>query len=191
MNELVVFVWAAVLVALWVALVTSPRWFFRSLGRHRLWELHDSLNDDIREGFLPQHPAVLGLRRKVGVAISDVTKMRLLDALIFRRLRAGLSPEAIALLDAEPSDEGLGEKERQRLREHEHRFELLLMASLLLGSWTGLAIILERYVQESVRSRGRVSPMRIVESVAESALGRKTREGAEEATHCFAGFSRS
>lgn len=185
MGALLIILWAAVLVMLSLALVTAPRWCFRSRARHRLWVLRDSLVDEVLSGTLPAAPAVLSLQRDIEVAIECVTKMRLLDVEVFRRLLRGVSNEARTAFGRSPRDrDGLGEADVSRLQVYEARLWVLVLGSLLVGSWFGVAIIGRAYLAAAVRgSRSGVGDA--VQKASETRLGKEFKKAARDATRRF------
>jgi len=94
-----VLIWAAIFVTIVVALFTVPRWFARSLHRHRFWRLRDEIADDVLTGVLPgDHPAVQQLRSRVRRVIDTSSGVTLLSGLVFHRWATQLSTEARAEL---------------------------------------------------------------------------------------------
>src|SRR5580692_11310833 len=89
-----------VLVGLWAACMLGPRWFARSLHRHRMWRLRDDLVDDVIAGRLPRdHDAVRHLLSRMEDTLRLGPNVTLSDVLIFHRHLAKLSPFARRLVE--------------------------------------------------------------------------------------------
>lgn len=130
------------------AVVTLPRWFARSLYRHRLWRFRDQLADDILSERLPRHPAVLDLFASANVAIREVNNVSLVHLFAFRRHRARLSAEARAALTraaADPHLDGLNPVQAARVERCRAHLVDLVAGTLLLGSWAGVLTVLALY----------------------------------------------
>jgi hypothetical protein len=133
-------------VVMFEAIIKAPRWFARSLHRHRLWHLRDAIVDDILGGVLSPHPAVFAFLDKVETVIENADRFTYLDIALFGRLRAGLSPQARGLSDAK-ADRGedwppLSRDDKICLAAYEGRFDLLLSGLVLIGSWSGVFKVL-------------------------------------------------
>lgn len=171
---------SAVLVALFVALWAAPRWCFRSLARYRLWELRDSVVDDILDGKLPaDDEAVVKLRRDIDRALKYVTKMSLLDVLLIQQI-VGVAHTA----SERPSLDAMNDRQRNRIERHRERLGLALFASLLLGSWLGVAVGAWSFLKAGLSGEGRGTLREAAEVASKSWLGRRTVEGATKATNC-------
>lgn len=185
MAVLVIIVWAGVVVALFVGLLTAPRWCFRSLARHRLWALRDRLVDDVLADRLPgDNNQVADLRRQLEVAILHVTKMRLIDVFVFGLLHD--RRPSVSGHDGSGHSSKLTDHEEERLRKHQDRFHFLLLSSLLLGSWVGLALAGAYLVSRLGPAGGkRRSWRQAVERASRTRFGRRTARGAFLASSCY------
>jgi hypothetical protein len=138
---LIVFLIVGPLVA-YLVVLTLPKWLARSLHGHRMWRLRDAVVDDALRGQLPRdHKAVQQLLRFMDAALHD-ERATLLDMYIVRR---ACSPELLAATQKQgfgcPLD-GLSANERKLVEDYRTRFMTLLVGSMLLGSWFGIAHIL-------------------------------------------------
>jgi len=129
-----------------VALVTTPRWFARSLHRHRIWRLRDSLVNAMLEDMLPmKHPAVRRLLGHMDFCLANESKVRAIDFAVFRWAFDGISPlakEEIARKSAMPPTDDMSDDQRALLTTYSERYKTLLAGSVLLGSWFGIATVL-------------------------------------------------
>ncbi len=175
MAALLMVLWAGVLVVLFIAVLTAPRWCLRSLARHRLWELRDKLMDDVLDRRLDRDDKqVVHLLGRIENAISHVTNMTLLELLVFARLydRSGLEVPAAT------------EYRADLLRRREDRFRYLLMSSLFLGSWIGIGLTSLSYLRLRLQRGSRGVKRAAVERAAGTWLGRRTSRGAFLASNC-------
>lgn len=179
---LLMLAWAALLVVLLFAVLTVPRWCFRSAVRYHLWNLRDALVDNILDEQLPPHPAVMDTLKDIEVGIRHVAKMRLAEAVIFFWLASGLSEEAEAALHRVPvSMEGLNEQQQETLVYYRERWQGLMAQSLISGSWFGVFFIVTHFFRR--RRAGAVGTRlrQAVEATAQSPLGDRTRDAARVA----------
>jgi hypothetical protein len=174
---LIMLMWGATLVALCAVVLTAPKWCFRSLARYRLWGLWDEIDDDVVGGRLPAE-AVVELRHALRRSIKQVSKMRLLEALLFYRLAYQGSPAP------RDSPSGLTEPQRERLRRHEEQHGLFLLSALLLGSWIGVAVALWTFLAVSVRGHSRGSMGETAKAASKTAFGARALQGAMKAASC-------
>lgn len=163
---------SACLVALLWSFATAPRWFARSIHRYRLWELRDSLVDDILDGRLPcSHPAVKQLRSITEFAVAS--NIRHLDLIISAWAQRPLSSQTQEWLREESAllaPDGLTDEQAGCVLAYQSQFLKLVVGSLLLGSWIGLievfrAIPRARSLDRATRAaeppaREQASPMR-------------------------------
>jgi len=167
---------AGVFVGLFFAVLGVPRWCFRSLARHRLWELRDRLVDDVLDRRLDaDDEQVVALRERIENAIGHVTKMTAIEMLMFSRLydRSGL-----AVPDRTRSKDPL-------LRQHEDRFRFLLTSPLILGSWIGVLATTMSFLFVRGRSGTPLGAKKAaVETAGQTRLGRYTIRAALQATNC-------
>lgn len=199
---LVVLAWAVLFTALCGAVVTAPRWYLRNLSRYRLWRLRDALVDDIFDGTLPRHPAVLNLKENIEMAIRHVTKLRLIDVLFLSRLGSNLSPEAQELMVKRRSvrvpevnfdeiDRRFGPEAAKILANYEAVYRLQVFGALMLGSWLGVARVattagrLALTGEWRAERRDETSGVRhaTMAAASETRLGRQTWRAAEKAAH--------
>jgi hypothetical protein len=132
-----------VLICLWAGCVFGPRWFARSLHRHRMWALRDALVDDVIYGRLPRdHDAVRQLVKNMDTTLRLGLDFTLSDALIFSRQLRKIEPSAQRFLmeDKCPLD-GLTSQQRALIKKYNENFGLLIVGLLLLGSWFGLICV--------------------------------------------------
>jgi hypothetical protein len=135
-------------VALFVALLRLPKWFARSLGRHRLWRLRDVIVHDMVVGELPvDHPAVLQLARRADLAARDGLSVTLLDVVALdrglRSVDSSVRKKAIHSVKLCPTT-GLTEEQHDLVSQYREELELYLAGFLILGSWYGLLQIAKR-----------------------------------------------
>jgi len=130
--------------AAYVVVLTLPRWFARSLHGHRMWRLRDALVDEILDGRLaPEHDAVRHLVAMMDGVLHD-RHATLMDVYVVRWACRDADPAFLAANDnvgLRCSLDGLNETERQRVEAYRERFQVLLVGSMLLGSWFGIAHI--------------------------------------------------
>jgi len=171
------------------AFVTAPRWFSRSLHRHRLWRLRDGFVDHLMDHDLPQdHPAVRQLRWLMKCALDGGRPgNRALDISVFRWAKRGISPLARQELSTEarlcPLD-GLTPEQQSLLTQYRANFETLVVGMLLLGSFWGTFIVirfLPQVIAEERRNRTVASPSwqeaRQTVRTATDVATRKTKTG--------------
>jgi hypothetical protein len=168
-----------ILVGLWAACVLGPRWFARSLHRHRMWQLRDDLVDDVIVGRLPRdHEAVRHLIKKMDTTLRFGPNVTLSDVLIFNRHFARVSQSARRFVRRPqcPLD-GLTTDQRSSVKKYEREFDLLLVGLLLLGSWLGLIAVIGVFLSLAVRRIAKLwrrplslaSLQRVVGSIARQA----------------------
>lgn len=144
MTNAILVGWSIVVVVLWVALLTMPRWVVRSLGRHRLWRHRDRVVNMILSGHLPDHPAVYALLEDIESAIRMSSDRSLYRNLSAARAIRKLSPDAYQRwkdIVSRPSPKGLTDPELRLLEEYRERLRILHVGTALLGSWLGLVIV--------------------------------------------------
>jgi hypothetical protein len=145
---------------LFLAVISMPRWFTRSLHGHRMWRLRDALADDLIDGHLPrEHPAVQQLYSDVDFAVQNGKRWSMLDIYICRHAMRKMSPELREAVKSETATrplDGLSADEVELLTQYQTRFGVLMAGSLLLGSWLGLATIarfIPRAISETLRQK--------------------------------------
>lgn len=140
-------------VAAYVVILTLPRWFTRSLHRHRIWRLRDVVVDDVLAGELPRdHPAVQHLIGCMGAILRE-KRVTLLNVYIFNHIAKGIDPTLLKAAKKQGLDcplDGLTPEQRERVELYRQRFTTLLVGSMLLGSWFGIAHIV-RFVPAGLR----------------------------------------
>ena len=170
------------LFGLTAAFVTLPRWFARSLHRHRLWRLRDAIVDQIIDGSLPgDHPAVKEIQQRVEDTICVCGKLILLHLWLFHRAskRVGVRPAPRF-----PSLTGLSPEQAELVTQYRQSWDILCTGMVLLGTWVGVGVVMWRLPQalrdaHSTRTSGdRPRPAIGVatDSAALSPLGRRARE---------------
>jgi hypothetical protein len=137
-----------------------PDWFARSLVRHRLWRLRDQIVDDVLAGRLPgTHAAVKELLRRTDWTIRKGTELNMLAfhvwAWVLRRSDEDARKPVLRATPEPASLKGLAEDERERVDQYREHLALLASASVLLGTWVGIATVL-RFVVPAVRRRRRL-----------------------------------
>ena len=143
-----------IVVGLYVAVATLPRWCFGSVWRHCLWALRDELVGDILDGNLPgDHPAVCDLRhawerRRLTQPSSRLIDIVLFDHLILRRV----PPSELLQLEAQPSIDGLSDEEQRLVLRYRERSAVLFGGALVSSSWLGALILLASYLASTPRS---------------------------------------
>jgi hypothetical protein len=130
--------------AAYLVVLTLPKWFARSLHGHRMWRLRDAVVDDVLDGNLPRdHEAVQHLIRIMDGVLHE-KRATLLDVYIVRRACKGVDPAFLSGAQKQglgcPLDR-LSPDERKRVEAYRARFMTLLVGSMLLGSWFGIAHI--------------------------------------------------
>lgn len=143
-NWLIIFLLIVGPLAAYLVVLTLPKWFARSLHGHRIWRLRDAVVDDVLDGNLPRdHQAVQHLVRIMDAVLRE-KRATLLDVYIVRRACRGMDPAFLSASQKQglgcPLD-GLNPDERKRIEEYRERFMTLLVGSMLLGSWFGIAHI--------------------------------------------------
>lgn len=147
MAAVLVTSWAIASASLALSLATLPRWFSRSMHRHRMWRHRDAIVQDILADRLPDHPAVWELlndaERDVRVA-SGITLLRCITA---SRSVERLSPEARRRYAERTQrtsldDRALTAPVRNRIESHRNHQQLLLTELVMLGSWLGVFTVL-------------------------------------------------
>jgi hypothetical protein len=141
---------------LWAAWLLVPRWFARSIHRHRMWTLRDQLVDDIIAGRLPHdHPAVRQLARNIDRALRDGMNITYFDVRVFARRYRRLDSSTRAILDkriARRPTDGLTQDQCKRIKGYETCWELLRVGHLMLGSWLGLAYVSWQFFNLATKS---------------------------------------
>lgn len=143
-NALLILVLIVGSLSAFVVVLTLPRWFARSLHGHRMWRLRDAVVDDVLAGDLSRdNKAVQHLVGSMD-AVLNSRHVALLDVYIIRHVSKRADPALRKLAQKQgfacPLD-GLSAAERQRVEEYRERFLTLLVGSMLLGSWLGIAHI--------------------------------------------------
>ncbi len=146
--------------ALFVALVTMPRWFARSLHGHRLWRLRDELADALIAGRLPQdHEAVQDLLLTAQFAAERGKRWTMIDVYLCWLVMRRMDPESRAALEVQANIPygDLSAAEVELFEGFRERFAVLVTGSMLLGSWVGLATVawfFPRALREVLRDKG-------------------------------------
>jgi hypothetical protein len=135
-------------VGLFFGVLTLPRWFARSIGRHRLWRLRDVIVGKMVIGDLPPgHPAVRQLGKRVDLAARDGLSVTLLNVVALDRGLRSVNPSTRTRLMHSVKlcpTTGLTEEQRELVDTYRRQFELYLAGFLILGSWYGLFQIAKR-----------------------------------------------
>ncbi len=152
-NALLIFVLIAGPLVAYVVVLLLPRWFARSLHRHRMWRLRDTVVDDILAGTIPRdHNAVKQLVSGMDTMLRKKQMITLLDVYTIKWASKGVDPDLLKAKRDEgfrcPLD-GLSRAERERIEAYREEFMTLLVGSVLLGSWFGIAHIV-RFVPAGV-----------------------------------------
>jgi hypothetical protein len=128
----------------YAVVLTLPRWFARSLHGHRLWRLRDALVDQVLDGDLPKnHPAIQQLIATMDAVLDD-KHVSLMDVYIVKWACRDADPafvQAQAKAGLRCPLDGLDAKERELVTWYRERFQVLIVGSMLLGSWFGIAHI--------------------------------------------------
>lgn len=129
---------------LFIGAITLPRWFFRSLHRHRLWELRDAIVDDILADRLPKnHPAVKQLARRAESAARNCKQVSIFDLRVYRYIvdrEPGLEPQIRAMVRTRDLG-GLTADQKELIVNYRDSMLMLLSGTMLLGSWFGLGAV--------------------------------------------------
>lgn len=135
-------------VGLFFGLLTVPRWFARSIARHRLWRLRDVIVGEMVVGELPPaHPAVHQLAKRADLAARDGLSVTLLDVVALDRGLRSVDPSTRIRLRHSVKlcpTAGLTKKQRELVDKYREELELYLAGFLILGSWYGLFQIAKR-----------------------------------------------
>jgi hypothetical protein len=148
MNDLLLTGLVVSAAGLWLSLLTLPRWFVRSMHRHRMWRHRDEIVDEILDGRLPDHPAVWELLNDAERSIHLTDRVTYLRGYMACRSIGTLSPQATARWNdrTRPSSlEGLSATECELLRNHRIHDHQLTVGVVLLGSWVGFFVVLGRF----------------------------------------------
>jgi hypothetical protein len=188
-------------VGAFVGVLTLPRWLARNLGQDRMWRLRDDLVRDllVTEILPKDHPAVKELLWKMDWALCDGRHFTLLHVYLVERYeRRRLDQTYLNKLDSGWKRlDSLEPQQRDALMWYRNAFQTRLVASLLLGSWFGLAQVAWRLpraiaVEKSARKAEAHRPvsLRRIESdvresakraadqvVAETSLGKRLSSG--------------
>jgi hypothetical protein len=191
--NIVEFVVAGLALILTCAMIaTAPRWFSRSLHRHRLWHLRDNFVDDVIAKRLPaDHPAIQQLLWHLRSSLDNGPGNRALDITVFRWAKKSLSPAArqeLATRAGLCSTEGLTPEQMERVKQYREQFETLLVGMLMLGSIWGTLIVV-RFLPSALamalseaktKSAGEASvriPVKATVKTATDSATRSTRAG--------------
>lgn len=144
-NAVLILILVAGPVAAFAVVLTLPRWFSRSLHGHRMWRLRDTVVDDVLTGKLPQdHEAVSHLIQVMDMVLHE-KRTTLLDAYIASRVSSDVDPTFLKAAQSQgfacPLD-GLSAGERALVEDYRRRFTTLLVGSMFLGSWFGIAHVI-------------------------------------------------
>jgi hypothetical protein len=145
--------------ALFIALVSMPRWFARTLHGHRLWRLRDEFVDALIAGQLPRdHEAVRLMLLDMEFVAQNGKQLTMLDLYICRWLVRRMDPESRAVLEGQLDipHEDLSQAERELFESFYARFSMLAGGSMLLGSWIGLATVARffpRALRQAIRDK--------------------------------------
>jgi hypothetical protein len=152
-NALLIFVLIAGPLVAYVVVLLLPRWFARSLHRHRMWRLRDTVVDDVLAGTLPRdHTAVKQLVFGMDAMLRRKQIITFLDVYTMKWASKGIDPglrEASQAKGFHCSLDGLSRDEQERIEAYRAQFMTLLVGSVLLGSWFGIAHIV-RFVPAGV-----------------------------------------
>jgi hypothetical protein len=182
-STLFIIIMLIVLIGLWAACMLGPRWFARSLHRHRMWRLRDELVDDMIVGRFPRdHDAVRHLQGKMDTTLRLGPNVTLSDVLIFHRYLAKLSPSARRFV-AKPEcpTDGLSDDQRAALKKYEDEFGLLVVGLLFLGSWFGLIFIIGTFVSLTLRRLVKIWRAPISIAAIQRVLGSIARQATDKA----------
>jgi hypothetical protein len=141
-----------------VVVIMLPRWFPRRLHIHRMWRLRDEVIDEMLESSLPiKHPCVRRLASDVEGAL-HAKHLTMLDLYIFTWAFRGMDADVQRTMErhaAMPSSNGLTPEQKLSVERFRERFNVLLVGSVLTGSWFGLAhvaLFIPRALVQLVRS---------------------------------------
>jgi hypothetical protein len=127
---------------LFAGVVTLPRWFARSLWKHRLWVLRDCVVDDVIDQRLPyDHPAVRDLVQRLEMVVHDMAHMHIVDMWAWRRAYRNAPPTAQEELLKGSGVRGLSEQQIARVCEHRERMLFLTTSMIFTGSWIGIGYV--------------------------------------------------
>lgn len=162
---------------------TFPRWFVRPILRDKLLRLLDDIDWDRRDGHLPKDDkAVLFMRNTIVRAVVD-RSISTTDVLL-------VAPRARKLLPARPlpKPRSLSPDEQALYNEYQRRFDLLVPAYVMLGSWSGFAVVMVRavplvleqirYIRARRNGRNLPPTPTVPRDIVESAVGAITRHNA-------------
>ena len=131
--------------------VTLPRWCFRSIARHRMWALRDSLALELRSRVLPsEDDAIRKLMKRCQDTIAVSDQLKFIEfLLVSRKLRAVAAPS----VDRLPRFDHLEEADRLRLESLVHGYARLTTYLLFTSSWFGVATLTLVVVNRTIRQR--------------------------------------
>jgi hypothetical protein len=141
MTVTLVTVWVLAVGSLWLALLTLPRWFVRSMHRHRIWRHRDQVVDEILSKELPRHPAVWELLRDTERSIEMAHRMSFISSISAGVSIRRMSPRAQKVWEEMCADAPTNDLEPEvlrRIEDHRERVEMLSAGLILLGSWVGV-----------------------------------------------------
>lgn len=147
----------AVPLGLWVVMLRAPRWFSFSIHRHRLWRLRDQIADDMICGRLPKSDArVRDLLDRAEDTIAITSRMHMAEVYAMWWATRNVDSEVSDALFKrhESSVEDLPSDVREGIERYRQRLELLMVSSVLLGSWIGILTTL-RFLVPAIRSARR------------------------------------
>jgi hypothetical protein len=105
MTTLLILFLSAASIAIFVALVTLPWWFARSMHRHRIWRLRDTLVDDMICGRLPSdHKAVRQILDRVEGALDHGHRLTMLDLVVWMVANRGTDPSTRRYMEQAVAD---------------------------------------------------------------------------------------
>jgi hypothetical protein len=129
-------------VTLLLAILRVPRWFSRSLHRHRLWRLRDQVVDDVIDERLPrEHPAVRELMEQAEQSIRLTSSLTMVDFYAWSWAMRGAEPHLIKPRQPAPLH-GLSPAQRRMVENYRARLRVLRISAILSGSWLGIASVL-------------------------------------------------
>lgn len=139
-------------VILTVALLSTPRWVFRSRSKHALWQLRDEVVDDTIFGRLPkEHDAVQELVARVEWAIDEARSFDLLHLWVWHRATGEIPDETRRRVPKVPGYAGLDPEASRRVEQYRMRYNRVAVRAVLLSSWLGVAMLLSVAVPLAIR----------------------------------------
>lgn len=149
MTTIMIALWGVAAALLWLSILTLPRWFVRSMHRHRLWRHRDRIVGAVLAGRLPRHPAVWELLNDVERSIASAHRLTLFRVISaqrsFRRLTPAAKMRWVERCRVSSADD-IDPAARTLFREYQARTEVLATGNMLLGSWLGVLMVLAMVV---------------------------------------------